>query len=56
MFLWVLWSSGLVPVKCIEGTEEWEGVSIESCWVPDATGVVTCISYLLLSINLSDSS
>lgn len=31
MFLWVLWSSGLVPVKCIEGTEEWEGVSIEPC-------------------------
>lgn len=28
MFLWVLWSSGLVPVKCIEGTEEWKGLAL----------------------------
>lgn len=56
MFLWVLWSSGLVPVKCIENTEEWEGVSIESFQVPGAAGAVTCIFYLLLSVNLSGSS
>lgn len=42
MFLWVLRSSGLVPVKCIEGTEEWEGVNIDSFQVPGAAGVVTC--------------